>query len=149
LVAMPILRDSTVSPVARWLRSPGEVEAMATSRHMFLNLGARNNDGRTYGEVVDATVEPGSLIFGGWRHANVLFYHKLVEKRLATVTISYILPEWRQMEDVITKARPSRIYMSNPPERHGLDRLVVDEVYEIEPGERLYRVRMIDPAPSP
>jgi hypothetical protein len=145
----PLLRYSKASPVSRWLRSDEAIAAIEHSPHAFLNLEARNNDGRTYGEKVAEMVEPGSLIFGGWRQTNVLFYHQLVDGALDSVTVSYWLPEWRQTEGMFERLQPTKVYFTFPPEKRGFDRLAVEEARDVVAGERLYTVRVAGAGENP
>jgi hypothetical protein len=142
VVTMPLLRHAKASPAARWFRSAEAVAAIDTSTQLFYHLEARNDHGRVYGERVAAMVEPGSLVVGGWNKANILFYHKFVNGALEGVTVTYVLPEWRQIDAIIEETQPKRIYLTFPPERYGLDRFVVDETRDILLGERLYTVHV-------
>jgi hypothetical protein len=145
VTAMPLLRHAKASPVSTFLRSEEARATIASSEHFFIHLEARNDRGRKYGEKVAAVAEPGSLVFGGWREANVLFYHKYVIGHLEQVRVSHILPNWDQVAAVIDSLQPTAVYFTRIPvsetwQFHNW--LSVTESYDIFPDHTLHRVRL-------
>jgi len=149
LVAVtPLLRYAPASPLSRW---PNPIVATAGgegTQPAFANLGARNDRGKEYAERIAGMVEPGSLILGGWRQANVLFYHQIVNGALGGVTISYRLPLASQIGALVSQSGSTRIYIAGPMNEDG-GGFVIEDTRSVIAGESIHRVRLAEtPAPA-
>lgn len=145
ILAFPFLRYAKSSPLSKFMRSDEIVAMIESSPGEFYHLVARSNDGMTYGVETAKVVASQGLIFGNWRQANVLFYHKYVSGILKDVHVYYIPPTRKQFFDIIDDVKPSAVYITTPPEAHGLGGIEIEAVHEIIPGEELYRLSKKDP----
>jgi|GEM_PF-2587874 len=142
LGVMPVLRYAKSSPVAMFMRSDSARAAYASMNRIFIQLGARNDDGKRYGQEVERLVEPGALVFGRWREVNTLFYRKYVLGGLKTINVSYKLPTADLMAARVERLRPTAVYLTYPPGAPEGDLFVVTGSRRILVDQTLYRVRV-------
>jgi hypothetical protein len=94
---------------------------------------------------VASIIEPGSLIFGTWGTANVLYYHKYVGGLLDEVEVYYTPPLREQIDHIVDTVKPKRIYLTYDPGAAADSVFRVKSIQDIIPGYRLYLVTIDDP----